>query len=212
MNLRRVVLTVMLCGLAAPVWAAPGTFSASGLQGWESQVFKKKTPTAYRLLDDAGVQVLEARCANSASGYVWKEKIDLTQTPKLSWRWRVDNLFHGIREREKSGDDFPARLYVVRDGGWAIWRTRSLVYVWSNGESDVQDWPSAYTAQAHVIALHSGKKGLGQWQAEQRDIRADFKTYFGEDVDHVDAVALMSDCDDSGRTAHTLFGDIKLGP
>ena len=210
MNIRRVAVFALFIGVAGTSLAAPGVFSVNGLQGWDPQTFKNKTPTPYRLIEDAGVKVLEARCDHSASGYVWKEKIDLTQTPKLSWRWRVEKIFEQLREREKSGDDFPVRLYVVRDGGWALWRTRSLVYVWSNGESGVHDWPDAYTAQAHVIALRAGKQGLGQWQQEQRDIRADFKTYFGEDVDHVDAVALMSDCDDSGRSSRSLFGDIKL--
>lgn len=211
-SLRLCAKVALLCGLpVAAALAAPGAFSLAGLAGWEAQTFKGKTPTSYELEQDGGVQVLQARCHDSASGYLWREKIDLRQTPVLSWRWRVHTLFKGIREREKSGDDFIARVYVVRDGGWALWRTRSLVYVWSNGGAGAADWPSAYAAQAHVVALRAGADGLGQWREERRDVRADFKTYLGLDVDAIDAVALMTDCDDSHVSGRADYGDIRFG-
>lgn len=210
MNLLRVVLFSLCAGVAQSSEAGPGAFSITGLEGWQPQRFSRLDATTYQLIREGKTQVLQARCEHSASGYLWKEKIDLSKTPKLSWRWRVQQIYPGLPEREKSGDDYPARLYVVRDGGWAIWRTRSLVYVWSNGEAAARDWPDAYTAQAHVIAVRAGVQGLGQWQQEQRDLRADFKTYFGEDVDRVDAVALMTDCDDSKGRGVAEYGDIRL--
>ena len=200
----------LLCLFAVPVYADPGLFSATGLAGWEALTFKKKTPTTYTLLQDGGTQVLGAECNASASGHIAKGKIDLTRAPKLSWRWNVENVYDGIREREKPGDDFPARVYVVRDGGLAVWRTRSLVYVWASESAIGSDWPNPYASQAHHVALQSGTSKLGQWQSESRDLRADFKRYFDLDVDELDGVALMSDCDDAKGKSRARYGDIRL--
>lgn len=201
---------LLLSLLALPAQAAPGLFSMTGLDGWEALTFKKKTPTAYALVNEGGTPVLSADCNASASGYIAKQSIDLTKTPRLSWRWKVDNVYSGIREREKSGDDYPARVYVVRDGGFAVWRTRSLVYVWASDSPVGSDWPNPYASQAHHVALQSGTARLGQWQSETRDLRADFKRYFDLDVAALDGVALMSDCDDAGGKARARYGDIRL--
>lgn len=199
-------LSALLLALAPAAGAAPGLFSATGLQGWLPQAFDGKAATQYRIAGG----VLEARCRASASGLLWKEPIDLAATPVLRWRWRVDRVYAGLDERTRAGDDFPARVYVVRDGGWAPWRTRSLVYVWASEAPQGSDWPSAYARQAHVLALRSGSAEAGQWREERRNVREDFRRYFGLDVARVDGVALMSDCDDAGRAGVAAYGDLVL--
>lgn len=201
----QVLAMLSLCAPAA--WAEPGAFSAGGLTGWTEQTFRGRAPTGYRAVPDAGVQVLEADCRSSASGWIWKEKVDLRSTPVLRWRWKAANGYPGIREREKAGDDFPARVYVVVDGGWAVWRTRTLAYVWASAAAQGADWPSPYTSQAHVVALRAG---AGAWQEERRDVRADFKRYFGLELEAVDGVAVMTDCDDAGGAARAWYGDLRF--
>lgn len=202
----------MLGGWLAVADADPGRFSMTGLNGWELQVFNNKIPTSYRLVQDSGAQVVEAECRTSAAGLIRKESVDLKDTPILTWRWWVAEGLHGIDEREKKGDDFVARVYVVLDGGWAVWRTRSLVYVWSSGQPTGSHWPSAYTEQAHVVALRGGARETGRWWAEARNVREDFKRYFDQDIDRVDALALMTDCDDSDATARARYGDLTWEP
>jgi hypothetical protein len=203
----------ILLFIALPALAAPGLFSRSGLSGWEAQTFRNKTPTGYTLVDDNGAgTVLRADCAASASGLIARQPIDLRRTPVLQWRWKVDGVYTGVDERRKSGDDFPARVYVVRDGGWAVWRTRSLVYVWASTAAAGTDFPNAYTGQAHVVVLRSGTADAGRWQAERRDLRADFRRYFDLEVDTLDGLAVMSDCDDAGGSARAWFGDLELRP
>lgn len=198
--------------LVLPAHADPGRFSATGLDGWLTQTFRGRAPTHYRLAEIDGTRAVVAECHASASGLLWPERVDPARAPVLRWRWRVEGVFAGIREREKDGDDFPARVYVVRDGGWAVWRTRTLVYVWASREPARADWPSAYTAQAHVVALRSGDAEAGQWREERRDVRADFARYFGRALDRIDAVALMTDCDDARGTARAAYGDLRFEP
>ena len=179
-------------------------FSVLAVEGWTEQTFRGKERTAYRMSGGT----IEAECKASASGWIRREKVDLAKTPFLRWTWRIANTYEGIREREKAGDDFPARVYVVLDGGWMPWRTRSLVYVWSSTSAQGSDWPNPYTAQAHHVALRSGSPGA--WQEERRDVRADFKRYFGLDVATLDGVAIMTDCDDAGGSARAWYRDIRF--
>lgn len=84
----RLVAACLLALSAPAAFAEPGLFSSSGLEGWTEQAFKDKKPTQYRLVRESNVQVLEADCKASASGRIWKEKIDLARTPVLdAGRW-----------------------------------------------------------------------------------------------------------------------------
>ena len=209
---RAIGIAAALSGLllATPASADPRPFSLYGLAGWEPQTFLFHAHTAYQPVQDGNIQVIEAQCDNSASGQIWRDRIDLKATPVLAWRWKIESLYAGLNEREKAGDDFPVRVYAVRGGGLAPWRNRAIVYVWSNGEQGPADWPDAYTESAHVVAVRSGSNGVGEWQQERRDLRADFKQFFGLDLQSLDAVALMTDCDDHHGKARAWYGDLRL--
>ena len=92
-----------------------GRFSMGDLKGWESRSFKGETQ--YRIVSDGGVRVLSARTNAGASGRFRKVKINLTQTPFINFSWKVNGVYKDINEATKSGDDFPARIYVIREHG-----------------------------------------------------------------------------------------------
>lgn len=183
-----------------------GRFSAGDRSGWQSKSFLGET--RYTFDDHSGRQALFAESQGAASGLYREVKIDLNRTPWLNWSWRVDRVLNGVDERTKAGDDYPARVYVVVSGGVAFWKTRSLVYVWSSHQPVGATWHNAYTRNARVMALQSGAKNIGQWVSEKRNIRADFQQLFGEEIDSIDAVALMTDTDNSGQNASAWYGDI----
>ena len=162
--------------------------------------------TDYRLVTQDGRLVLEAASKGAASGLVREIRIDLEKLPYLNWSWRVDDVLTGIDERTKAGDDYPARVYVIVSGGIAFWRTRTLIYVWSSRQPAGSTWENAFTGNARVMALRSGK-GTG-WVNERRDVRADFKTCFNDDITFIDAVAIMTDTDNSQQAAIAWYGDI----
>ena len=56
----------------------------------------------------------------------------------------------------------------------------------------------------------SGDALAGRWVEERRNVRADFKALFGKDVRYVDAVAIMSDTDNTGGSAVAYYGDITF--
>jgi hypothetical protein len=184
-----------------------GAFSAGSLAGWQRKAFKGVTE--YGLVRFDGRTVLQASSEAAASGLYRELKVDLTRTPYLNWSWRVDRTLGNLNERSRSGDDYPARIYVIVSGGLAFWRTQALNYVWSSSAEVGTHWPNAFAgANVVMLALRSGDREAGHWVTEKRNVRDDWRRLFGDAAEQLDAVALMTDTDNAGGTARAYFGDI----
>ena len=128
---------------------------------------------------------------------------------------------------EKSGDDFPARLYVTFEydpaklSGWEKLKYRAarllygespplhaLTYVWANSAKPESIIPNAHSARAVMIVVQSGEARLGQWVDETRDVYKDYKEVFGENPPMLSGVAMMTDSDNTGESAVAYYGDI----
>ena len=178
------------------------------IAGWEEKSFIGKTSYETYQLEERSV--VRATSRASASGLFLKLRIDLDKTPFLYWTWRVDGTLGDIDERTKAGDDYSARVYVIRSDPVFLWRTRAVNYVWASARAVGETWPNAYTDRAQHVAVRSGDTQAGQWVAERRDVRADFRELFGESVRYVDAIAIMTDTDNTGGTAVAYYGDITF--
>lgn len=187
-------------------------FSPQDMSLWRNESFKGRTLYAPAIAGDR--PALRAQCDASASGLFLDQKIDLTQTPIIEWSWRVSQaLKHSADERTKAGDDYAARIYLVKKDGLFPWRTRAINYVWSSQMPENADWPNAYARQAHMIAVRSASsQALGAWVTERRNVREDFRRYHGVDLLEIDVIAIMTDCDDQGARAEAWYGDIRFLP
>ena len=182
-------------------------FADNGLRGWEQKSFVGET--AYELVTDNGGTALLATSDATASGLGKKIRVDLEKTPHLNWTWKVNNKLPGIDETSKSGDDYVARLYVVKSGGALIWKTKALNYVWSSNQPQGATWKNAYQPKnAAMLAVRGQEDQAGQWVSEKRNVREDMKRAFGKDFDKIDAIAIMTDTDNSGAKASAVYGDI----
>ncbi|XKE44739.1 DUF3047 domain-containing protein [Halomonas organivorans] len=198
----------LLLGLAALPAAADIAFTPREILAWPSRDFAGRTE--YRLTTLDGATVLQARARGQASAKYLEREIDLTATPYLKWCWRVSGLYPGLDETTKGGDDYPARVYVARRTGLLPWQVESVNYVWSSTQPAGTDWPNAFTDRAHLLALRGGADRVGEWVAEVRDIRADYRRLFGSRPDHVDGLALMTDGDNAGGDARAWYGTLFL--
>jgi hypothetical protein len=205
------ILATLLTGAAhSDTIIKAGRFAQRDLIGWHVQQFQGETAYSFERVD--GRQGLRAVSQGSASGLYRKMKVDLARTPYLEWSWRVAGVLQDVDERTRSGDDYPARVYVVVSGGLAFWRTRSLVYVWSSNQPTGSTWNNAFTANARVMALRSGATDANRWVHEKRNLIADFRQLFGNDIHEIDAVAIMTDTDNSGQSATAWYGNITFVP
>ena len=182
-----------------------GSFAESGLAGWSEKSFKGKT--LYRIVEDAGLNVLQASSEGTASGLVFKVAYHPQDYPYLSWRWKVANIIAKGDSRTKAGDDYAARVYVVFPH-WFFPKTRTLNYIWANRLPKEAVQANAYLNNAMMIAVESGPEHLGEWQAVRRNVVEDYRRAFGEDPPDIGAIAIMTDTDNTGESATAWYGDI----
>jgi len=210
---KRLIVIVLIIFFSSVAGAAEGDrvdigeFSAGRLDGWEVKVFTGET--RYQLTQRDGTGILRAESRSSASGLVRKIKIDLKQYPFLNWRWRIETPLNTEDEESKAGDDYAARIYVVVDGGLLFWNTRAINYVWAHTSPKGKSWPNAYAgSNAMMLALRSNQDNSSLWYSEKRNVFKDFQMLFGKEIRYIDAVALMTDTDDSRGQAVSFYGDI----
>jgi hypothetical protein len=184
-----------------------GEFSRDSLEGWEHKSFKGETQ--YRLQAIDGMTVLTADSHATGSGLFKEQSIDLQQTPFLNWSWRIGKRLAGLDEQSKPGDDYAARVYVVVKGGLAFGQTKAINYVWAGTTKKDSVWPNAFAGDhAMMMALRGPEALPNVWQHEKRDVRADFKRLYAEDISAIDAVAIMTDTDNSNGAVSAVYGDI----
>ncbi len=170
--------------------------------------------TQYQLVTHGDRSVLKAEAQAQASALYRKVHIDLTQTPILEWRWRVDKSLSVDNPRMKDQDDYPARVYVIVRDGLFPWQVLSLNYVWANHtlkqESAHKSWTNPYTDRAMMIPLRDQRDGLEIWKSERVNIVEDFKRYFGKDVEHLEGIAIMTDADNTRGHAVALYDGLTF--
>jgi hypothetical protein len=190
--------------------------SDNGIESWTSKVFSGKS--IYSVGDYKGRLALKALSHHSASGLVLEKQIDLIATPYLNWSWLVEKTLPELDERSKAGDDFVARVYVVIDGGFMVWNTKSLNYVWSSNQDKGLVWNNAFAGSSvKMMSVRGQQSQQSQWYEEKRNVYQDLIETFEDKgsqkanrkaYQYIDMIAIMTDTDNSGKDAETYYGDI----
>jgi len=181
--------------------------------------------TDYQLVRHDSTVVVQATSDGGASGLVTRRSIDLNTYPILEWRWKVNRVLDAGDATRKSGDDYPARIYVTFDYdglglggrlkhkalqllGYDDIPTRALNYLWASTAPRGQFLPNPYTDWVMMLPVQSGPEHVGTWKTERRNVLEDYRTAFGEDPPPVNGIAIMTDTDDTGESATAYYGDI----
>jgi hypothetical protein len=200
-----------ICGSAARPDAAPPAqvvVSPADLGAWQEQAFVGHT--LYRVEDGGKGRGLHAVADGTASGLCRTVAIDLRTQPIVRWSWRLDRPPPPRDERRREGDDQGLRVSFLHRGGTTADSILAVQYVWSQNEPRGAGWANAFVPNAHEVAARSGPARPGTWVEEERDLEADFRAAFGQDIERVDAVCLMTDGDQTGALVEGWYGDIIL--
>lgn len=180
----------------------------SGLNpNWQNKEFSGLT--RYNIVVQEGETVLQAQSTAAASALVFEKEYQLHDYPFLSWRWKIKTILPKGDARIKSGDDYPARIYVVFPH-WNPLMTRSINYIWANKLPKGTHIPSLYTANSVMIAAQSGLENSGRWVTERHNVLEDYRRIFGEEPPAVGALVIMSDSDDTGGNSVGWYDDIQI--
>jgi hypothetical protein len=195
---------------AAPAVDLFRDLAERGLRGWMQRRVGER-PTRYRVTWEDGRPVLLGESMSANSGLWRAVRVPAEDVRALAWRWRVERSLRGNRrERDKRGDDFAARVFVVFDAGRSLWSGRALCYVWAAGLPPGTVYRSPYSDDVAMIVVESGDARAGQWVAVQRDPLADYGMAFGGAPDSLTAVAVMVDTDNTGGRARAWFERLEV--
>jgi Protein of unknown function (DUF3047) len=210
----------------------PGEKLPSGWQEWSIAKFKR--PTGYRLVDDQGKTVIRASADRSASGLIHPLTARTQDYRTLSWKWKVNQLINAADNTDRTKEDSPVRVVVTfaGDNGTLPFAERlfanqvkgvtgqelpyaTLMYIWENRVAKDTIIPNRHTSRIRMLVAESGRDKLGTWQAEERDLIADYKRAFGiendADVPPISGIGIMTDTDNTGDNIYAYYGDIVLG-
>jgi hypothetical protein len=203
-------IVVVIAGTTNPALSVPQELDVSDFANWNERSFNGNTQ--YTLDSTENGNTLQADANGTASAFYRQGRIDLSATPCLHWRWQISQTApQALDERTRAGDDYAARVYVVRRGGLAFWRAKTINYIWSASEPVNSRWPNAYAGNnAQMWVVNSGNALAAQWVTHVRDIQADWLDAFGETINHLDGIAVMTDGDDSGSLLSASYATLRF--
>jgi hypothetical protein len=200
------------------------------LSNWDPLTFPKiNKHSTYTIITEKGHSILKAESHSSASAIIYRKTWNVYEYPHLRWRWKVDNVYKKGDIRDKSGDDYPIRVYVLfpYDPKEADITERlqygiakalygkypphsTLNYVWTGQNIAERIITSPYTDRAKIVILENGKSAIGTWVEETVNILDDYRAAFGKDPPHTAGIAIMNDSDNTGETAVSYINYIEV--
>jgi len=197
---------------------------------WEPLTFPKiPQHSEYSIVQKGGGDVLQIVTDQSASGLIYPGDFDPYKTPYVSWSWFAENTFSAGDARQKGGDDYPVRIYILfpYDPETASFRERimynaarviygeypplgSLNYVFANREQE-GFFPNPFTDRAMMFPLGRGGEDTGQWQSWSVNILEDYQKAFGKMPPPRARIAIMGDSDNTGEASRAYLRNLKVG-
>lgn len=150
----------------------------------------------------------EISCESAGSASIIERPlpISLAMRPKLSWRWKIDELPSDVAEDQPAVHDYLSIGIRFEDG-------QDLTYIWSAalpvGKVFRCPLPGWNTVETHMV-VNSGKDGLGVWRAVQRDIASDYAAHIGGSAKSISHVWLLAITPFQRRRGACRYADIRI--
>lgn len=179
------------------------------------------------------------KVSTEASYGTWVHDLPKVSAMRLQWRWRLDQPLTGGKAvadiLTKAGDDAAlkvcvmfdhpldrvpfaqrALLHLARKVSGEDLPAATLCYVWDSVHPAGLQGANPYTRRVRFITLQGQGAPLRQWQAERRDVAADFAHLFADElpsgaaVPTVRAVLIGADSDNTGAHSVGWVADLKI--
>ena len=164
--------------------------------------------TKYSLGKNEYGNFIRSESKNAASGLGKEIKVNLSKTPFLNITWKVEKDLSGINENSKKGHDYAARVFVIKKTGATPLSNRAMNYVYSSNNEINSNQPSPYTKKSIDYVLSTTKENLNEWVTVKVNVKEHFKKFHDLDVNDIEGVAIMTDTDNSEKTAIAYYQNI----
>ena len=202
----------------------------NNLENWKPLYFPKiKRHSLYSIEKNGAESYLRAESHASASAMALKKEFNVFEYPKVRWRWKINNIYKKGNSLEKSGDDYPIRVYIffkyepekASFGERIKYRLAktfygkyppysSLNYIWESRKQESNMVMSPYARESMMIILEAGEDNVGKWIEEEINIVDDYHKAFGKDPPSTASIAFMNDSDDTGESSVSYFDYIEI--
>ena len=202
----------------------------NSLTDWSPLTFPKiNKHSIYTIVNEGGGSYLKTESHASASAIIYKKVFNVYEYPRMRWRWKVHHTFVKGNSKEKTGDDYPIRVYVLfqYDPGKAGLADKvsygvaksiygaypphsTLNFVWTGHDTVERIITSPYTDKAKMIILQKGKQKIGAWVEETVNIVEDYRKAFGKDPPAEAGIAVMNDSDNTGESAVSYVDFVEV--
>ena len=229
-----VCLMVFMMLLPAAGWSQAGAVlfreDFHDLAQWKPLLFPKiPRHSDYTVVREGDSSFLRAESNASASGIIFSREFNVFAHPKVRWRWKVENVYLKGDGEQRSGDDYPIRIYIIfkYDPDTAQFGKRlkygiaktiygeypphsSLNYIWANRKHARRIITNPYAGEAKMILLEAGTEKAGRWVDEDVDIVRDYRDAFGIVPPGTASIAIMNDSDDTGEHSVSYVDYIEV--
>ena len=122
----------------------------------------------------------------------------------------MHNLPNGAAENVRKRSDSAAGVYVIFHG--ALKLNKIIKYVWSTTLQKGTLTESPFNSNVKIVVLKSGNEGnlLGQWVNEIVNVQSDYEKIFKAKPPIVEAVAILSDADNTESIAEADYDDFWI--
>lgn len=188
-----------------------------------------KRPTAYRNEQHEGRSALAARADGSAS--MWRRRVarasDAIGDVEFSWWVQSVPALADVSDADRS--DAAARVLFAFGGDTRKLSARNqmlfelahaltgeappfatLVYVWDATAPVGSVIVHPRTDRIRKIVVETGENGVRQWRHYRRNLAADYRLAFGDAPGALQAVAVMTDGDNTHSQLNTWYGEIEF--
>lgn len=202
------------------------------LERWEGLEFSAvPRHSSYEIVEQKdGHTILAMRSDNAGSALLLKAAFKPRTYPVIEWRWRVEEAPTGINHTQRSGDDYPVRLYAffeytgeglsmgnrLQSQAYRALRGQlpphsAIAFVWAANEVTDTRFPNPYSSRVMMRVLRGPETPRGAWRSEKVEILEEYRALFDRDPPEAPMrLAVMTDSDDSGQSTRAAIDFIRV--
>jgi hypothetical protein len=164
----------------------------------------------FSIVNDNGNRFVKIKSQGGNTSIGIRTSFDPVEYQLLNWRWRVYKLPRGAVENIRKRSDSAAGVYVIFHGVLKL--NKIIKYVWSTSLQKGIVTESPFNPNVKIVVLKTGNEGdlLGQWVNETVNLWSDYERIFKSKPPIVEAVAILSDADNTESIAEADYDDFWI--